>query len=336
MWLNGYRLMVMDHYFDFSSSLLRYFHEIDLRLAPRELPRPSPAELTATKVPLSGIRAVLWDVYGTIFGCALGDLQQTLRQRLRLESVSAELIKEFDLGPVLRELAPESPPAEALAGRLLELIAQSHSRSSQAGVEYPEVLIERIWRTILEDCTGAGYRNKYDEPALETAYRWTYFFDSYLQKTYIYPGIPECICRFRELNLKQGIISNAQFYTPLHLRRLLRQGLARDDMQLDELFDGSLVMFSYELGFSKPNLTTFEQAVVRLKDFGIAPEQTVYIGNDMLNDIRPAKQIGWKTVLMAIDSHQTKLHLDEPGCVGLEPDAIALDGPGLATLVAGG
>lgn len=312
----------MERFFDYPVSLWSYFHDVDRRSSNPAIVTPTPYPIDSYDGDLSNVRAVLWDVYGTLCGVGLGDLEKSLQDHEKLQNAAAVTIKEFCLDSILKRLYPHQLPAPALCARYLQLIDESHQRSQAAGIEYPEVVIESIWKTILEDCIRAGYQSPYQEESLETAYRLAYFFDVNLQKTYLYDGVMECLLALKQVHIVQGIISNAQFYTPLHLRRLMRSAQKRDDFDLDEIFSDSLVLFSYELGCSKPNPKGFNQALDVLSTMGITPTETLYIGNDMLNDVWAAAQFGLRTVLFAVDIGQTTLRQDDPRCAQLRPDAL--------------
>jgi len=284
---------------------------------------------------LSGVRAVFWDVYGTLCGVSVGDLQQTLEYGDRLAQAAGAAIEEFGLAPALTQLYPDRSADIALRDRYLELIAESHERSRGTGIEYPEVVIEQIWQWILADCRQVGYETGYDEPLLDTAYRSAFFFDASIQHNYLYPGIADCLTKLSEAHLVQGIISNAQFYTPIQLRRLLREELQRDNIELEDFFDASLVFFSYELGYSKPNPGAFQKANRILEQQGVKPAEIVYIGNDMLNDVWAAAQAGWQTIFFAADQTQTMLRNDEPNCTQLQPDAVVTKAESIIQMLTG-
>lgn len=313
----------MKRFFDFPDSLLSYFQEIDDRF---DLPRTAqPLDMPLRAAPIGDIRAVLWDIYGTLFGCSLGDLEASLHLSERQRQAARILIEEFHLLQPLTQLCPTTPAETYLTERLVNSILDSHQQSRAAGVEYPEVIIEHLWQRIAEDCLGHGMLSPNDEPTLHTAYRWAYFYEAVLEKTYFFPAAAACLDRLHRAGLTQGIISNAQFYTPIRLRQFLRHDLARAELGLDDIFTEPLVMFSYELGCSKPNPLAFERCLAYLDGQGIAPSQTLYIGNDMLNDIHAAQQLGLKTVLFIGDAEQVRLYSDEPRCRNIEPDAIIAD-----------
>jgi putative hydrolase of the HAD superfamily len=327
-------MSTMQRFFDYPVSLWSYFRQVDVRLSNQNVPEPVPANVNPQITDLSGVRAVFWDVYGTLCGVSVGDLQRTLEYDDRLAQAAGAVIKEFQLIPALTQLYPDRSADIALRDRYLELIAESHERSRAVGIECPEVVIEQIWQWILEDCRRVGYESGFNEPLLDTAYRAAYFFDASIQHNYLYPGIADCLSKLSEAHLVQGIISNAQFYTPIQLRRLLREELHRDRVELEDFFDESLVFFSYELGYSKPNQGAFQKAIDILQQQRIKPEEIVYIGNDMLNDVWAAARAGWRTILFAVDATQTTLRSDEPNCTQLQPDAIVTKAESLMDMFA--
>ena len=65
-----------------------------------------------------------------------------------------------------------------------------------------------------------------------------------------------------------------------------------------------------------PILTGLEQ------ELNISPRETLYVGNDMLNDIWTARECGCRTALFAGDSLSLRLREDRPECASLSPDVI--------------
>lgn len=323
----------MDSFVDFPRSLLGYFEQVDGRFA-AAAPETVPAAVDwACRADMHDTRAVLWDIYGTICGAIVGDLEQSLTDSAWLEPAGEALINEFGLAEPLSKLCPEQSPAAGLAELYLRRIAESHEQSRRRGIEYPEVVIEEIWQSILADCREAGYARQFDEPALHTGYRWAYFFDSALQQTYLYPGIAEALADLNRAGIVQGIISNAQFYTPLHLRRLLSRAYGKPDFQLSDVFTDELVLYSYQLGCSKPNNLAFETALAELAERHISAEQAVFVGNDMLNDVCSAQHNGFRAILFAADERQTNLRADERRCAGSRPGAIVTDARQITQLI---
>jgi putative hydrolase of the HAD superfamily len=330
----------MQRFFDFQESLHHYYQRLEQRftvpceisLTPAQIPS---AYKTSGTADLSSIGAVLWDVYGTLCGMDLGDLEKTLEHDEHLLRAARATIAEFSLEEPLMRMEPDQSSENTLRDLYLQMIDDSHLRSLAEGTKYPEVLIEQIWLQILRECTDHGLRLPQNEPPLHTAYRCACFFDWSLQHIYLYPHTGDALETLKKAGIIQGIISNAQFYTPLHLRRLLRKDRGHDDLELEDYFSEPAVLFSYEMGFSKPNLEAFRRALAFLNRQGIAPEQVLFIGNDMLKDIWAAAQCGMKTMLFAGDNRQTVLREDEPLCRNLRPDAVVTDMKQIAELILG-
>jgi putative hydrolase of the HAD superfamily len=116
-----------------------------------------------------------------------------------------------------------------------------------------------------------------------------------------------------------GIISNAQFYTPLLFQWFLRK-------ELDDLgFNHELLFFSYRFGYAKPSQLLFTMARERLEAWGILPGQVLYVGNDILNDILPAQNTGFHTALFAGDARSLRMREDDPHCTHTRPDLVITD-----------
>ena len=312
----------MPEYLNFPKTITDYFTTIDTRLNVTTATTPTPADIDCYGKKLPGVRAVMWDIYGTLFSVGVGDLEASLDESDRLQSAAAATLNEFHLAPALRQLTPDQPPAVTLRDLYLRGIHESHQSSRTRGIEYPEVVIENIWLTILQQCSTAGYQPPTTEPLTHTALRCAYFFDSTLQQTSLYPHAAQCLITLSRTGRRQGIVSNAQFYTPWHLRRLLQKAPPSPAPDLSSIITPNLCFFSYQLGFSKPNLQTFRRARAALQQLNITAAQTLYIGNDMLNDIWGATQVGWHTVLYAGDRNQTRLRPDDPRCTNLKSDVV--------------
>jgi putative hydrolase of the HAD superfamily len=132
-----------------------------------------------------------------------------------------------------------------------------------------------------------------------------------------------------------GIISNAQFFTPLLFPATLGK-------TLDELgFDARLRYYSYEHQRAKPSTWLYERAAEQLAKLGIRAADTLYVGNDIRNDVWPATRVGFRTVLFAGDRRSLRLRTEDRataerdvGAAGYPPpDAVVTDLAQIAQLV---
>jgi len=69
----------------------------------------------------------------------------------------------------------------------------------------------------------------------------------------------------------------------------------------------------------------FEAAAKNLRNMNISGHSVLYIGNDMLNDIYPAKMVGFKTALFAGDARSLHLRENHLKCQNLSADLVITD-----------
>ena len=128
------------------------------------------------------------------------------------------------------------------------------------------------------------------------------------------PDAQPVIEELHRRGLVLGIVSNAQFYTPLLFEAFFLQSTE----QLG--FDPDLSFFSYQHRQAKPGTWLYEQLVDALAARELDPAQILYIGNDALKDIHPAAQLGFRTALFAGDERSLRLREDHKDL--LPPDAV--------------
>jgi putative hydrolase of the HAD superfamily len=135
------------------------------------------------------------------------------------------------------------------------------------------------------------------------------------------PGLGELLRELQRTHIHLGLVSNAQFFTPLTLSFFLNGAIATSDEAVCP-FDPKLTVYSYRHLRAKPDPYLFELAREQLALYGVTPGQTLYLGNDMLNDIWAAAQVGFKTVLFAGDARSLRLRRDLDQIRNLSPDAV--------------
>jgi putative hydrolase of the HAD superfamily len=260
---------------------------------------PQPTGVGPLLGPLDMIRAVVFDVYGTlvISGCGDIGLTQTETPGSPFEDAWAAV-----------RLPSEAAPTDGSAA-LSALIRQVHATSRAAGVEHPEVDILAIWHRLLQAQGMKADDRLRRRLALEYELR--------TNPVWPMPGLTETLDELADRGLVLGIVSNAQFYTPLMLRAFFGRSL-------DELaFDEACCAWSYRQGVAKPSTTVYAPALDGLRErHGIAAHEVLYIGNDMRNDIRPAQALGCRTALFAGDARSLRLRRDDPGIELVQPDRV--------------
>jgi putative hydrolase of the HAD superfamily len=239
------------------------------------------------------IECVLFDVYGTLFISASGDIGVVKKQSENT----------WKLEPLLRKFGISRPPA-SLLNDFFFAIQNEHQNLRQAGTNHPEIRIEEIWKQVL------NIKN------LDQAKAFAVEFEMFANPVYPMPHLNEMLYACRHKKISLGIISNAQFYTPLLMEWFL-------DCDLTNLgFDPELTIFSYQHQRAKPSLSLFRLAVEQLKKKRIPKKAVIYLGNDVLNDIYPAKTLGFQTALFAGDARSLRLREKDPRCKTVSPDLI--------------
>ncbi len=243
--------------------------------------------------PLNRINCVLFDIYGTLFISGSGDIGVLKNSGHKKEDLE-KLIKRFN--------CPMS--AAALKQSLIAKIKEEHMRLNHLGIDHPEVVNEKIWQSILgtED--------------LEKAKQFAVEYELISNPIWPMPGLENTLNDLRKKKIEMGIISNAQFYTPY----LFGWFLKKNPEALG--FNPSYLFYSYITGQAKPSGHMFELAEKQLKKNEITAASTLYVGNDMLNDIYPAKASGFKTALFAGDMRSLRTREDHPLCKDLSPDIV--------------
>ncbi len=100
-------------------------------------------------------------------------------------------------------------------------------------------------------------------------------------------GARDLLLDLADAGVKLGIVSD----TGLTVGRVMRTILAGDG--IEGCFQG--FAFSDEVGFCKPNRLAFERA---LGEMGVAPARAVHVGDLPQTDIRGAKALGMRAVLV--------------------------------------
>ncbi|MDR1625233.1 MAG: HAD family hydrolase [Spirochaetia bacterium] len=265
------------------------------RYSPPAFPLPARGSLPAAGgASGAGIRAYLFDVYGTLFTSDSGDIGI-------LASQAGERAED---GRARELLAPFGPGASLpdLARRFSAAVTAEHERL-RGKTAWPEIDVRKIWANILRVP---------EEAAAEFSLR----FELAVNPVYPMPGLADMLRKLRAAGFPLGLVSNAQFFTPLLFMAFL--GGPPDALG----FSPDLCVYSFREGEAKPSPGLFRKAAASLAALGIRPEEAVYAGNDMLNDMWAAKQAGFRAALFAGDGRSLRLRGDDPRCAGLKPDFV--------------
>jgi len=271
---------------------------------------PIPTHLETSTQGLSGIRHIAFDIYGTLIASGVGDIGNSAPAD-RGEALLAVLNGEgFHSG--------RSP--ESLETLFLDEIHRSQEESRRQGALKAEVEIRDVWKTFLQ---RVGHAEPSSDELLSTiALR----FELSVNPVWPMAGMVQLLDDLRDRFAPFSIVSNAQFFTPLLFPALIGRSLP-------ELgFEDSLCIWSYQLREAKPSPRLFEALLERLGP-GYKPQEILYVGNDMLNDVSAAQKAGLKTALFAGDKRSLRLRHDHVDCRGIQPDLVLTNLANLPTLL---
>lgn len=260
---------------------------------------------------LKGIRAVLFDIYGTLFQSGVGDISLIANDRSKdREKLIRQSIEE--VGFLLQD---EKTPINEL---FLDTIKAEQDIRRDQGTPHPEVDIIGVWEDLL------GQLEAYDlikgRTTRNNLMQLATLFEVRVNPVYPMPGVLDVFESCLDKGKSLGLVSNAQAFTPLLFDAFFEDG--PHDLGIEEL----LCIYSYDHHVAKPGTELYGIAKDRLQALdGIEPSQTLYIGNDMRNDIWPAQKLGFKTALFAGDKRSLRLREDDPDCKGVTPDAIVTE-----------
>jgi putative hydrolase of the HAD superfamily len=254
------------------------------------------------------LRAVIFDIYGTLFVSGSGDIGVDAAGN-RAGAMSAALESG---GLRLTDAAAEVPAL------FTDAIRRAQALRRAQGVQFPEVEIRHVWaeflRTLLDRELAAGAM-----PDADGVERICVEYECLVNPVWPMPGLAECLSRMHDSHLLMGIVSNAQFFTPPLFEAFLGRGVEGLG------FEPFCTLYSYKLLEAKPSTRLFELLVAGLREHGFAPEQALYIGNDMRNDIAPAREMGLKTCLFAGDARSLRMRAGDPLVEGVTPDRVMTD-----------
>ena len=265
---------------------------------------------TALKLePLDGVETILFDIYGTLLISGSGDVgtaaaigsAEALTQALIVSGYAGDLERAGELGPEL----------------LRAQIDHWHKAARESGTDFPEIEVSRVWKKIIERFQSLDLLKPDDD--INKILQLAVEYECRVNPVWPMPAALETLTNLRTRGYRLGIVSNAQFYTPLISEALFGK-------TLEELgFEKELCVFSYKELKAKPSLELFSFDTAQDKHplkKSLDPSKTLYVGNDMLNDIWAATEAGCRTVLFAGDQRSLRLRKKDKRCKKLAPDAI--------------
>lgn len=257
---------------------------------------PIPTEVTPKLMPLSDIKAIVFDIYGTLLVSSSGDVGT--------DAAFSDQSNSADpwLDQILKKHGTDLSTA---LGLVKSRIDAEHQKLREAGIPFPEIEITSIWHSVLTDtalsCKGDNVaKGVFLGIPLDELKEISLRAELLTNPVWKMPGFDQCLREIQSQKIELGIISNAQFYTPYILEALAEKTLA------DIGFCNRLSHFSYRIGRAKPDQFLYKLAATSLEQFHITPKQTLYVGNDVTKDMIPAHQTGFRTGLFAGDKRSLR------------------------------
>jgi FMN phosphatase YigB (HAD superfamily) len=310
-------------------TLDQYASHLDTRDLPWPMaPEPAPPKARPHLTPLPEIRAVLWNVYGTLLCISEGELKFEAANDFIMEVALDKTIHEFKMWNAMSR-KPGQPSAymREVYQKVLDEVRLA------PGEKHPEILAERVWENIIkklfqkEYTFDAGFYGSLNEFSRKIAY----FFHASLQGTACYPGAAEALQSLSGAGLAQGLLADGQCFTTVQLQRGLQR--QQEDFDLNAVVPLANRWISCDHRCRKPSDNLYRIALRGLKEKGIDPHETLHIGTSVARDIVPAKRVGMRTCLYAGDKTSLSATPEQLKESANRPDVLITELPQIAEIV---
>jgi len=269
------------------------------------------------------LKAFVFDVYGTLLISDSGDIEESI-----ISSENLKKAMEFSNIKVMGNTTHQEKTLNEMLDEFVSEIKEFHNRHRTKERPYPEIDIQHVWETIVMRNHSRGRIQLDGNMCIKCM---TFIFEILSNPLYPMPGMMEVIKELSGRKIPLGIVSNAQFYTPVVLNYFLSGRLTEDDFV--DYFDPDLTIFSYKYKRSKPDLFLFQMLAIALeKKYGLQPGDVLFVGNDKQKDVYAGHITGFRTALFAGDQKSLRLREDIDPVRNIRPDYIITDLRQLLTL----
>lgn len=276
------------HFIDKLEPFLKSIEPIDIQ----------PTEAMPNFKRADSIKAVIFDIYGTLIISASGDIMQSTYDASMFENALNQA--GFEIKVPTHKLMTIHKIFE-------REVTEGKQKAKKGGIPFPELNIVEVWTKTLQQADKDGLITiKYDS----NIKLFTFIFELNSNKVWPMPELNETIKAIKEKGYPMGIVSNAQFYTPVIMNYFL-YGVIKSDEFLDG-FEKDISVFSYKMLKGKPDTSVYEALIDPLANRGLKPQDVLFVGNDMLKDIYASQKVGFKTCFYAGDMRAYRLRKDHP------------------------
>lgn len=227
-------------------SIKEYLNKLD-RL------EPVPTEQKPAYYQDTSVKAVIFDIYGTLLISASGDIDET---DIKAENVKLALKASHYQLIAGKIVNGRCSSCDAMLQAMKEGVRSSHLEQQAKGSHHPEVDILEIWRVAM----NKAVENNWVMPGKDADLKsFTFIFELLSNRVYPMPGMKSIIQSLYSAQIPMGIVSNAQFYTPVIMNFLIDGNV--EDKETITYFDADLTVYSYREKIAKPDhiITKLEQ-----------------------------------------------------------------------------
>jgi FMN phosphatase YigB (HAD superfamily) len=294
-------------------------------------PAPAPARARPHLIKLDGVRAVLWNVYGTLLSISGGEVWFSHPQPFVMRTALDKTVQEFKMWQAMTRQS--APPAEHLATIYEQVLLRQRMVAGGGNERLPEVSSERLWESVVKTLLQKDYRFDagFYGSLNEFSRKIAYFFHRCLQGTACYPGTAETLVLIKERGLTQGLLGDAQPFTLLQLQRGAEA--QRPDIRVEELLDEGLRFLSCDMRGRKPSDRIARKVQGQLRELRLEPDEILHVGNSMTRDVIFGRRLGFHTALFAGDRNSLQATAEQLKDKATRPDVLLTDLTQLADVI---
>lgn len=286
-------------------------------------PPAAPIKVTPFLQPLEGIRAVTWNVYGTLLRIDQGQLMHLHPQQLRMQVALEKTIKEFNMWYSMSRKPGQ--PWEYMLRQYSDMIEEARMAGTKKKGDVPEVNSSKVWHKILDRLLKNEYQ--WDKGQLgdvdALADKVAYFFHASLQGTEAAPFAVETLAELTRQGIRQGLLADGQAFTLPQLQRDFRRQGHFD--RLGQVLASDCVVLSTQWGLRKPSPSLYAAAVESFKKQGISPSQVLHVSHILQEDLAVAKKAGFHTCLYVADKNTCRFEAADVRNPEWKPDRLIAD-----------
>lgn len=270
--------------------------------------------------PLPGIKAIAWDVYGTLLRISDGELLFIHPQTMRMEIALDKTIQEFNMWHSMSR--KPGKPWEYMLSLYTKAYDDLRLAGSGRKGDLPEIDAARIWFKILEKLDKNDYQYDVDQygDLEDLSQKIAYFYHSSLQGWEATAGSAATVTALADAGVRQGLLADGQCFTPTQvLRGLQAEGKLAEPMGL---ISPDLSTLSFLEGVRKPSKSLYLAAAQRFRDAGFSPDQVLFVGSRLREDLVIAKSLGFRTALFAGEKLSLKATAADLKDPAVKPDRL--------------